>query len=262
MKRKVFAIALSLVLVLSITGCGETIVTVFDEPASIEEQTSIDESSVEETVDEPEDSEFDDEFIAGQQVAISGYLKNYLVSGSLDYEGTFVSPETQTPYLSPCFAFDDVNGDGLKEIIVYGYLGIRDKRMGEVYYLDLNDGCFKAATFSGVLDAATFDNCFLVSYEDRDTSEPIYYTDYYVYRLTGDLIDVYESTDGVEEVLMSHSVESYVDSEDGEITNTYYSYGCEITKDEFYNVYNQYTDAEKPISYQELTMEAIEELFD
>ncbi len=83
-------------------------------------------------------------------------------------------------YYSPEFCLDDINGDGIEELIIQGALGLRSKMYTTVVFVQ--DGALKVMEFDGCLD---WMGSGMIAFNDGDyalteNGEEIYYHDYIV----------------------------------------------------------------------------------
>lgn len=240
MKKKLLSLILSGIIVLSLVACSSTEAVATqpaaDEPeeATVEEEIDenefidediIDDETLEENIDEAGEEEADFEALYDKLYAT---YRDYLESGYEPEGGNFASPVSQTLYLAPSFTLCDANGDNYDDVIVYGELGLRDKKICEVYFYNEEDDSFYVNELDGYVEALA-ESSVLVRDIDRDVQDPIYYDYYSVYKLT---------PNGPEKVLAHNSTDN-----DGTVTDTYYEGENEITEAEYKEAFAKYEEA-------------------
>lgn len=148
-------------------------------------------------------------------------------------------------FLSPAISIVDVNGDGRRDLIVSGVLGLRDKSFTDII-LDLPTG-FKEISFGGDATSVS-DNRVLFSDSDYEGAGEIRISDEYVVEF---------STSGdTKQVLEHYSETEYsYDSDEEEIVesvNKYSDLNGEISIEQFESLMAEYESKSQPIWFTTL----------
>lgn len=275
MKKKSFALLLSLIAVLALYACGKTggstpdpvtngtsgtavadqgtsgtaVTPAADQGTSSAAVTSAPDQSTNmpEATPTPVPEKYDEIKLN----PIYRYYRNYLVMGTLDYDGYFNSPDGKGLICSPILAFADVNGDDIKDIIVTGDLGIRNKKLTVVYYYDDTQGAFFEVGFYGHPYAVS-NGCVMVDDEDN---EGMYkeFSEITVYKF------VAEETDALCKYL---KVSEYTeDGKEAEVMETYSIKGESVNADAYNAEFKPFEYSKVELSYSVLTDELIDQMF-
>lgn len=273
MKKRLLAIVMTAVLVLSFTACDDkaaknnsnddnTVVTstvdddvtpTADDPATDDDVVNTDVDVTNDDVTTADNNFNDDQDLGAisRYNDIMGYYYTYITGGINADSTTFVSPETGAPIYEAVFAMVDVNNDGVDDVVISGKSGLRDQDLSEVYYYEDINGAFYAATFTGYIALAGKDYVYIVN-EDNDGPETLYCdTSVSTFAMEGCYPVAYESS------------VSTLNAETGDYDEviTYYVEGEETTEEAFNAYINEYYGDVHEFEYYPITEEVITQIF-
>lgn len=196
---------------------------------------------------------------AGSALDESEIYANYIkfIKENFDGDTFFAQRQDSTILYSPSVAFEDINGDGCKDVLVNGYLGLRCKQFTDIYmysngefvYIPEIDGCV----------CGIGDGIILTSDPDYGQAGAIQYLNESVYSISesGDLeLKMMKST---ESVVYDEATQTFDDGHPLSQTIQYFMEGAECTKEEYDAKMSSYV-CTKELEYTELLEDNIESI--